>query len=380
MAEGKKQHYVPKFYLRYFLFDKNRFYLYNIEDDDDIGLVPYKEQCYEKYFYGDDLVWEKALSKQESEWNASILKTLDNDFSELNLIREFVLFQLARTKAFNDRLEKTTSRQIEEMLTAQFGDDIDATKTKAIKAAADKKAEELTKPSMSLNMINGLLDTISDLAFVRIHYKTKQKIISSDNPVLVINPYLPPHVGLGSIGLIIIFPISPENLGVFYDSKIYDRFRNKQFVEIKNEAEVKRINALMYANASELIYSNKPFENNIFCFKNRQLRKDNKEHDNVGFFGTPTDKIVVTQNPTIYHDMTFSFTRMDPVFARIDGDCRDNVQRKYDVKWKRKLFDRSQDWFVEMAWKYIEDIDIQHYKDGYKEFYKAMLKYWDVDE
>lgn len=380
MSECKKQHYVPKFYLRYFLFDENRFYLYNVEEDSDIGLVPYKDQYCEKYFYGDDLSWEKMLSKKENEWNKAILKTLENDTTQLESIKEFVLFQLVRTKAYNDHLKKANSRLFEETLTTKYANDIDGTMAKEVKVASDKNAEALAKPSASLNMIRNLLDVISDLDFVKIFYNTKRKIISSDNPILMIDPYMPIYAGLGTIGLILIFPINSNNLGVFYDSKIYDRFRNKQFVEIKNEAEVKKINALIYANSSKLIYSCSPIENNVFCFKNRRLRKNNIEQHNPDIFGTPTDKIVVTHNPVIQHDMAFSFSRIDPFFAKIGRDYRYNAQRKHSIEWQRKLFNRSQDFFVEAAWKNTDDFTIQRYKNGYMEFYKAMLEYWGIDE
>ena len=379
MAEKKKQHYVPRFYLRHFLADSIHFYLYNVNADKEIGLVSHKDQCYGNYFYGKNKAWEDKLAEKERDWNIAFDKVLNGDYSKIDTLREFAVFQLARTKTFNDRLTKSASRQLEEMLKTELAGRGLPILREAVKKASNKEAKEITNPSSTLAMINELVGTISDLAFLRIHYKTKRKLISSDNPVLLINPYLPPHVGLRMIGLMILFPMDSENLGLFYDKKMYTRFRNKEYYESKNNAEVRNINSLTFANAGELLFSAYPFEKSLFAERNRQLRNDNLRRDTVGRFGVETNKLIVTRQPTIFHDFNLSFAFVDRVFHAIDKDCRDSVPRIYNQKWERKLYDKWQTWFIDMAWRYM-DVDKEKYRRGYKAFYDAMLMYWGEDK
>ena len=377
MAEKKKQHYVPRVYLRRFLADDIRFYLYNINNDHNIGLVSHKDQCYEDYFYGEDKIWENALSEKENKWNIAFEAVLSDDYSKIDDLREFAIFQLARTRAFNEPLTKSTARQYEEYLKSGLSGQGIKAPEELIKNVAVKKAEEITSPSQNLEMISKLSSIISDLAFVKIHYKTKNKLISSDNPVLLINPYLPPHVGLGMIGLIILFPLNPDNLAVFYDNKIYPRLRGKNNFEFSYEAEVKRLNALAYANADELIYSSVPIDRKTLSDSNKKLRNDNLKHDTVGILGPDNNKLIVTQQPTIYHNFSFSFASIDPFYLSVGRDFRDSVPRKYDEKWKDKEFMRCQDFFVDMIARSIH-VDKEKYKRGYKAFYESILVYWGI--
>lgn len=54
LAENKKQHYVPKTYLKHFANGKV-FSVLNIDNDIIYENVSYANQCYENYFYGNDL-------------------------------------------------------------------------------------------------------------------------------------------------------------------------------------------------------------------------------------------------------------------------------------------------------------------------------------
>ena len=58
MAEHKKQHFVPKLYLKNFTRDGKTFSVYNIAKNLLAPSVPYDTQCYKNYYYGKDLIWE----------------------------------------------------------------------------------------------------------------------------------------------------------------------------------------------------------------------------------------------------------------------------------------------------------------------------------
>ena len=76
----KKQHYVPRFYLRYFADFDNKFYVYDFSRN---GVIPdrvyYESQCFKKFFYGEDGVLEEQLSKKEGEWAKACKKAISSD-------------------------------------------------------------------------------------------------------------------------------------------------------------------------------------------------------------------------------------------------------------------------------------------------------------
>ena len=98
----RKQHYVPRFYLKLFADVNNKFYLY---DFDHSKLLPnpvyYETQCYKKYFYGEDGVWESRLADMEGKWATSIRKAIKNEqlsSDDIWSLKEFVLYQRERTR------------------------------------------------------------------------------------------------------------------------------------------------------------------------------------------------------------------------------------------------------------------------------------------
>ena len=64
-GEKKKQHYVPRFYLKFFADHENKFYAYDFDTNRFIpNRVYYESQCYKKFFYGEDGILEEQLSKK----------------------------------------------------------------------------------------------------------------------------------------------------------------------------------------------------------------------------------------------------------------------------------------------------------------------------
>lgn len=62
MLEKKRQHYVPRFYLKNFSWGNRRpIHLCNIKTGAQITAENLVTQCYEGYFYGKDLVLEEMF-------------------------------------------------------------------------------------------------------------------------------------------------------------------------------------------------------------------------------------------------------------------------------------------------------------------------------
>ena len=76
MAEKKKQHYVPRFYLKRFSSDGKSINLYNLKSSKTILQANLKNQCYRDYFYGKELNVECALEDVEHE-TAKLFSLID---------------------------------------------------------------------------------------------------------------------------------------------------------------------------------------------------------------------------------------------------------------------------------------------------------------
>ena len=111
MPEKKKQHYIPKMYMKLFANDNGAVNIFNIKSEKKIPDVPYADQCYKDYYYGHDLIWENKLGIMEKEWDNIFLKlSKDNAYSldsnDISLIRQFALYQRHRTVGNNEYLKE----------------------------------------------------------------------------------------------------------------------------------------------------------------------------------------------------------------------------------------------------------------------------------
>ena len=216
MPEKKKQHYVPRFYLKLFSNASGKsINLYNIKGNRNIKNANLKNQCYEPYFYGENLVIENAFGPLEGLASGIILQIIaDNSapkrFSENHhAILTYSLLQHARTKYSAEAHDEFTDKLLKSII------------------EKDQKlsSEELKKVKISNNDPIGLpLKTMAqsipiamDLHLKVLVNKTKVNFITSDNPVILYNQACERSVvgsstGLASKGLQIFFPVSPRQL------------------------------------------------------------------------------------------------------------------------------------------------------------------------
>src|SRR6516162_3995352 len=116
MAEKKKQHFVPRFYLRNFSFeDGRRISLFLIDDDKHVPGASIKDQAYKNYLYGKAGAEDK-LSALEAAVSPIVAKAITENIlpdpkSEAHhSLLTFVLFQHARTPALAASLNEHTEK------------------------------------------------------------------------------------------------------------------------------------------------------------------------------------------------------------------------------------------------------------------------------
>lgn len=262
MNKKKKQHYVPQFYLRNFTRQDNKFTLINLKTNSIIENAPCKDQCYENYYYGIDEKWEKKLGAIETEASIIIKKIIDSNTyypntSEIKVLKKYILFQRIRTVDNTDNFLDIELKFIDVYLKNLFkNNNIKLPNNVLVDVKKTYKARtERTIPQKNLKMISKLHNAFDDLDCIIINYNTtKNKLISSDNPVIFYNYFSPHSIGISCVGLIVLLPISDTKIIVLFDSKMYPRYKNKKIILLSNEKEVELLNCFQVALAKEIVY------------------------------------------------------------------------------------------------------------------------------
>lgn len=262
MAENKKQHYVPKFYLKLFSNSHSSSHI-KIFVKSTNKIIPngdLKNQTCENYFYGKDIKIEKEFSKIEDEVSRIVseitesktLPKLQNvDYKSLWI---FTFLQNSRTKYRADE----TNEMINKTLKTIFKNDI------RLKDKIDEVEFGYKNPVL-LNL-DTLINTIvvtKDLKCKLIINQTNKPFVTSDNPIVLYNQFLEQRnhqfgkCGLASKGLQVFYPINPELALIYYDEKVYKiGFRKRNYVRTSNEKDIESLNILQFLNSDKVVYSN----------------------------------------------------------------------------------------------------------------------------
>ena len=339
MAEKKHQHYVPKFYMRNFANPKGLFMIHQISTQKTIGPVSYKSQCYENYFYGEDVVWENKLGEMESKWGVAfqdIIAKKALTCADIHAIKQFAMYQRQRTVA-----ESKYRKQEHADILLECGKMLYAEKGWAFNREAEKickeRAENECTPSENLEIANRLINLIDDLSIVILQYNTKKGLISSDVPVVAINQFHSPSIGYSCMGLILLFPISPHQLVVLYDAKMYPRFDGVLYAESGDENEVSHLNTLQLISAEKILFSYPGEGSFTFTDSEWESRKINREHGALSTLGSGKNKLFVSSMRKTIYRCELSFGQVGHRFKRIPFVCKEAPPRTKDRKWEEKL-------------------------------------------
>jgi hypothetical protein len=254
MASNKNQHYVPQCYLKRFSSVESglAINLLNLDRKKLIENAPIKKQCSKGYFYGRDLVIEKALQPIEGEYSSVIRQIVEPGyrFSEEHKIflKRFWLLQNMRTDAASKR-----SVEMSDEMGVVAG--IDPSEYR-------QELEEAIAQSMKIFYEH--MDMVDDLKVCLIKNKTDAEFITSDDPAVLSNKW---HIlkksssglsfGLGSAGNIILLPLTPKILCLGYDGDVYSVRHKNGWVDLKDKRDVRSLNEHQFLNCRANIYSHK---------------------------------------------------------------------------------------------------------------------------
>jgi hypothetical protein len=297
MAENKKphkkQHYVPKFYLKLFSQDGKHLGIYNLKSKESFQ-VPIKNLCYEKYFYTKNSEFEKALSLIEQKQAETLHKLVNaQDFANFGhedfyFIRSFLLLQSSRTKD-----EKVILNKYGEFFVANFVKPL-------MKSSEDLKRKGLTEdvidnikitfPTdhiLAMSVALREVELLSDLEPILIINKSNRNFICSDAPIVLYN-YIKIEntntTGYQFPGLQIFCPLNKNILLLLIDKNLYDLKRGTgSTIFITRNSDVDSINKLQLVNCLDNVFFSKEDDTNYVrklhsevedLIKEREFRSD----------------------------------------------------------------------------------------------------------
>lgn len=250
MASNKNQHYVPQCYLRQFSQENSNasICLFNLSSLTLIETAPIKNQCSKNYFYGKDLVIEKALQPIEGKYSALIQKIKNShhlpDNNDCDFLLEFWLLQYLRTEAASKRTLEITEGMVE------------------LAEAEDYRIELDEAVQHAMQVFVDVRHIVKDMKVVFFKNKTDFDFYTSDDPAVLTNRW---HLfderakghsfGLNSAGNLLILPLTPKIAMLAFDSDVYSLENKNKWVVVKDKNDIDAINSFQFINCRSNIYS-----------------------------------------------------------------------------------------------------------------------------
>ena len=258
MPQNKKQHYVPRFYLKRFSSSGKAINIWLPQKKRKILAANLKNQCYKNYFYGSDPTFETTLGYVEAE--TSLIFNLADIHKELpppgspdhHVLVLYVLLQYSRTVYSAE----STNEAMDKMAKHMFRD---AVAKKGINI--DDFYIGIENPSLYfMGIAIPCYPILLDLRYKLLVNLTDSEFVTSDNPVIFYNQLLPydditSQTGLSTRGLQVFLPIDPRAMLMLYDYDVYCvGKRDSPVVRLDRDADVHSINALQLCVASKCVY------------------------------------------------------------------------------------------------------------------------------
>lgn len=377
MQITKNQHYVPRFYMKPFSIAKNEgtkkekvlISFYQFKDSLFKDNIPTTSVCSEDFFYDEDGKIENKLAQKEGKWGSAISKINRNerlDSSEIYDVREFVAYQISRTKAMLDHNQ--------DMVATMMADIVSAENTSwdksVVKEVAKKRVEKEITSEYNLSLVKNVLYVINDLEMSILENKTEIAFFTSDVPVIIVNPLGIHHAGLADIGTVIFFPTSQSKVVMLYDSKFYGKIAE----EIQDSECVDVFNKYQYISADERILALNSMEFNKFVQdENLNIIREKfyasvKTTANYDGIGT----LMAAKSRSIEYYFDIPMLKIPPKLRKIPRDFRETFSRTYSIETRDAILYRI---YGELT--SIKDERLKaHWKQN-QQYAKILLEYLD---
>ncbi len=353
MNKRKRQHYVPQFYLRNFVRDDKNFTILNINSQSIIENVPYKKQCYEDYYYGEDEKWEVKLGEIESAASIIIRKINEGNeyfpnLEEINILKKYILYQRYRTVSNKENISNLQWNATKILLEMELN--------KENKYISPQILENLRKnfekehgdaiPQMALDITSHLIDKIYDLELIILNYNNqKHKLISSDNPVILYNSFYKRALGLTNAGLIIMLPINSNKMILLIDTKMYPRYKGKKIINLTNENEVRMLNVFQLISSNKIVYLKDKNQATLILSDLKKYQEERSKFKKLGegqTMGPENEKILAFSQAFIPINYQFSFSKVHSKGKGFIENEIDWFTREKNVEYENRMLMRPQ--------------------------------------
>jgi Protein of unknown function (DUF4238) len=252
---GRRQHFVPLFYLEAFSSAPRRINILNLERCQLITEASLRDQCYAHHLYGADDTIENALAEVEGA-AANVFRALREQrvvpaggTTERQTLLFFIGLQLARTTAAQAHAVERTRLMADVAFGGSPPPGFDLSPQDAIK--------------LTLNSAPAMAATISDLAVTLVLACSGSSFATSDNPAFLYNSYCEGITYAGVTGtecrgLQLFLPVSPQLLLFLFDAGVYKLRRSTPRFVNATERDMESLNRLQLVAAHENAYSATP--------------------------------------------------------------------------------------------------------------------------
>lgn len=334
-GETKNQHYVPQFYQRNFSNDGKTIGAYVISSNKNISKAPIKNQSSGNYFYSENMEIEHSLGDIEGAAKNVIDKIVANPKATLSIqdggtLFVFTMMQEGRTLARVNLIQEHTDSILRSVVKKYFevlrSNGEDPAFEDVTKEELDNCVFSLSQPGvLALGTQAQLIETCADLKYKILINRTALPFITSDNPAAIYDQFME-RMGnkiyaLGSRGLQIYLPITPEIGILYYDSQCYKLGdRKKEYIEIFHDKDIQELNKLTVANSENVIYymPSTFTERNIELMVQKCIKfKPTKHIDTFPELKTSEGIILGACNVSIFCHLTLSFVKELPQYKAL---------------------------------------------------------------
>ena len=256
---GKKQHFVPRFLLKYFSSDPSQrlISLFYLPESKVIKGVSLRDQAYKKNLYGSDQNLENFLNTIETAASAIIQEIILTESVSISpeddmILKYFINLQINRTPGKIANMQS----QFDKMMKIVFRDD------PRFKHHLKDFVIKITSPYHFMLVIAlQVAPALFDLKVSLLKNGSGEDILIGQHPAVVTNPILylrkwPGSIqGIGAKGALILLPISPKHVIALYDRKRYG-LRNFSKIGILSKSDVDKINTLQFSYTTDCVYFN----------------------------------------------------------------------------------------------------------------------------
>lgn len=371
------QHYVPRFYMKHFADVKNEgtkkekalISFYQFKNSILRKNIPTSSICSEDYFYDKDGKVENALADMEKRWSKAIKNAIDENFTidDIKNIREFVVFQICRTKAMLSHTRKMATTIMMGAIKQQFGD---IANEDVVKEILENKIQNEITPEIGLSIVKDTISTIRDLEIKIITNETDVEFITSDVPVIIINPLGIYSAGLSSVGEVIFSPISPWKMVLFYDKKLFGKLPDI----ICDEGIIELFNQYQYISADERVMAKK-IEDINHLVNNEELHSQREKFQKTEKTNTISDGVrtlFAAKSRSIPYYYNIPILRLPKSLRKIPAEYRETFPRNYSFDTRREILCR-----VYRDPDFIHKKELKEYWKKRQIYSKILLNYLD---